>query len=147
MSNGIKQSDCKFYVNEEERTIVCVIENTQDMVLDYIMDHFNFPDLELDAAYGKLREELKMPRSFIGKAVCSENDEWDVELGCLIAFSRMKNKVYTSFFKRANLFVQTIDRRLNEIISNFNDFGLNLENKREALEAAIEHQTNKEGDD
>ena len=35
---GIKMSDCRFYVNEKERTVVCVIPDTDHMVLDYIWE-------------------------------------------------------------------------------------------------------------
>ena len=38
--NGVKMSDCRFYVNEEKRTVVCVIPNTQNMVIDFILDNF-----------------------------------------------------------------------------------------------------------
>ena len=36
---GIKMSDCKFYVNEEERIVVCVIPKTKYMVEDFIKDY------------------------------------------------------------------------------------------------------------
>ena len=141
--NEIKMSDCRFYVNEEERTVVCVIPDTRKMVLNFIKDHFSFKDVNLYEAiniwgskwYGK----LKLPASFMGKAVCAEEDEWNEETGRLIAFSRAKDKCYKSFFKRANMFVQTIDKRLGEMITVFNDFGLKLENKRDMLQAQIDN--------
>ena len=34
--NGIKMSDCRFYVNEEERTVICVIPNTRCMLLNWV---------------------------------------------------------------------------------------------------------------
>ena len=50
--NGIKMSDCKFYVDKEKRTIVCVIPSvivnngkqsyTKNMVFDFIDDNFDF---------------------------------------------------------------------------------------------------------
>jgi hypothetical protein len=87
-----------------------------------------------------------MPVSFMGKAVCAPEDEWNEETGRLIAFSRAKDKCYKSFFKRANLLVQTVDRRLGDMITTFNDFGLKLDSKREALQKVIECQIKKEGD-
>lgn len=135
---GIKMSDCKFYVDESARTVVCVIPNTQLMVTDFIHEHFRWKDMDfwLGLEY-ILEDQLTMPRSFMGKAVCAPEDEWNEELGKLIAFSRAKNKCYKSFFKRANSFVQTLDRRLSDMIEEFNDFGLRLEDKREALEDQI----------
>ena len=148
---GIKMSDCRFYVNEAERTVVCVIpqviENdnyrsiTSNMVIEFIRDNFEFP--EFDFGYSieaKLFDELKMPSSFMGKAVCSPEDEWNEETGKLIAFSRAKNKCYRSFFKRANHYAQVIDKRLGDIIDSFNDFGLKLEDKRQELEKRIGEQ-------
>lgn len=146
--NGIKMSNCRFYVNEAERTVVCVIPQfveegnwrkfTSDMVTDFIQDNFMFPEIDFNYSMeSKLTDELKMPGTFMGKAVCSPDDEWNEEIGKMIAFSRAKDKCYKSFFKRANHFIQTIDRRLGDMIEKFNDFGMKLEDKRVGLEQKI----------
>lgn len=143
--NGIKMSDCRFYVNEGERVVVCVIPNTRRMVGDFIREHFQFNDVNF--WYGLENVHMTdMPNSFMGKAVCAPEDEWDEELGRKIAFSRAKDKCYKSFFKRANMLVQTVDRRLGDMINTFNDLGLKLSEKREALESDIESKIKKEGD-
>lgn len=145
--NGIKMSDCRFYVNEEARTVVCVIPNTQYMVKDFIGEHFHwsgdfdFSDYNLNY---KLSDELNMPNSFVGKAVCAPEDEWNEETGKLVAFSRAKDKCYKSFFKRANMFVQKLNGRQEDMIDIFNHFGTKLENKREALQAQIDSRIYKE---
>lgn len=147
--NGIKMSDCKFYVNEAERTVVCVIPKTRDMVIDFILEHFAFSDINM---YDSLNfwdttqsfyKKIEMPTSFMGKAVCAPEDEWDEELGRLIAFSRAKDKCYQSFFKRANLLVQTFDRRLGDMIDMFNNFGLKLEDKRAGIQQKIDERIGK----
>lgn len=150
---GIKMSDCRFYVNEEARTVVCVIPDTENMLREFIRENFNFPELDFDYAIVDwsrgFRGTLNMPDSFRGKAVCAEEDEWDEELGRLIAFSRAKDKCYKSFFKRANLFVQAIDRRLGDIIDCFNVFGLQLTDKQEGMQQRIDEKigdNEKEGD-
>lgn len=149
--NGIKMSDCRFYVNEEKKTVVCVIPDTRRILLRFIDDHMSNKDVNLSDAInglwssGNFIDQLNLPNSFMGKAVCSDEDTWDEEVGRMIAFSRAKDKCYKSFFRRANLFVQTVDRRLQEAIDVFNDFGTKLEVKREALEAKIEEKI-KEGD-
>lgn len=153
--NGIKMSECKFYVDEEARVVVCVIppfveegnwrKFTSDMVTDFIADNFQFP--EIDFRYSlesKLTDELRMPSTFVGKAVCAPEDEWNEETGKMIAFSRAKDKCYKSFFKRANKFIQAVDRRLGDMIERFNDFGLKLEDKRAALQNQIDERTNVE---
>lgn len=143
--NGIKMSDCRFYVDEDARTIVCVIPKTQDLVTDFIRENFQFSDINMydmiDFWNRRFMHEINMPNTFIGKAKCAKEDNWDVELGKMIAFSRAKDKCYKSFFKRANKFVQTIDRRLGDMITVFNDFGVKLENKRENLQQRIEEMT------
>lgn len=144
--NGIKMSDCKFYVDEEARTVVCVIPNklgehkfTKNMISDFIEDNFRFNDLDMQFGldYDWVDKAIEMPSSFMGKAVCAPEDEWDEETGRIIAFSRAKDKCYKSFFKRANKLVQMVDRRLGDMITQFNDFGMKLENRREALQAKI----------
>jgi hypothetical protein len=145
--NGIKMSDCKFYVDEDARVIVCVIPNVHDLLQDFISQHFSWGNINVEWAVGyQFNKQLEMPNSFMGKAVCAPEDEWDVELGKKIAFSRAKDKCYKSFFKRANLLVQTFDKRLGDMIETFNNFGLKLEVKREALESQIEGAIKKEGD-
>jgi len=139
--NGIKMSDCKFYVNETERVVVCVIPHTRKMVNDFIQQHFSFGDIDFWFALRDV-DKVRMPDSFIGKAVCSSDDEWDEELGKMIAFSRAKDKCYRSFFKRANRFVQAVDARLGDMINLFNGFGLKLDNKREALQNQIDERMN-----
>ena len=142
--NGIKMSDCKFYVDKDARTVVCVIPNTRNLVIEFIIDNFEFEDIDLTASmWNKFSKSLYMPRSFMGKAVCAEEDEWNEETGRLIAYSRAKDKCYKSFFKRANHYVQTIDKRLNDVVNTFNDFGTKLEDKRVAIGQQIDELTGK----
>lgn len=136
--NGIKMKDCKFYVDEKARTVVCVIPKTRNMLNNFISDNFQFRDIDIYYAIDPSSLNLDMPYSFMGKAVCSPEDEWNEELGRKIAFARAKDKCYKSFFKRANMLVQTVDRRLGDMIDTFNNFGLKLESKREALQHQID---------
>ena len=141
--NGIKMSDCKFYVNEAERTVVCVIPNTEYMLNDFISEHFSFNDCDIEEALYMSRGSYRMPKSFMGKAVCSKEDEWDEELGRMIAFSRAKDKCYKSFFRRANTLINTFDGRLGDMIMAFNTMGAKLDAKRNQLEHMIEERTQK----
>lgn len=139
--NGIKMSDCRFYVNPEARTVVCVVPHTENMVINFIKDHCRWGDINLwYSIEPKLTQALWMPNSFVGKAVCAKEDEWDEETGRLIAFSRAKDKCYKSFFKRANTFIQAIDNRMNMAMDIFNDFGMKLQQKQEALQTRIDEQ-------
>ena len=137
--NGIKMSDCRFYVNEEERVVICVIPNTQDKFLEYIYD-MEKSRHKVGFIYGWFFEQndLRLPKQFIGKAVCSKEDEWNEETGRMIAFSRAKSKFYKSFFKRANILVNTIDKALTSMVDTFNSFGDVLNQKDLDLMSAIE---------
>jgi len=140
--NGIKMSDCRFYVNEDERVVVCVIPNTRDMVTEFIWDHFQWNDVDMTMAVRyPLTDKLNMPNSFIGKAKCAPEDEWNEETGKLIAFAKAKDKCYKSFFKRATKLVQTVDARLGDMMDKFNDFGMQLEDKREGMQQRINELT------
>ncbi len=138
MEINIKMDKCKFFVDEEKRTVVCVIENTRDLVLDF----FNLKNVfwqdsptNLVNIYVNYRLEhrLRLPERFVGKTVCADEDEWNEEVGRLIAFNRAKHKLNTSFFKRAQEFVTEVDIAFNNMISNVNEYGARLEvgaNKR-----------------
>lgn len=133
---GIKMSDCKFYVDEAKRTVVCVVPRTHNMVAQFLHDSCEFNDVWFGGS--RLRDKIEMPKSFSGKAVCSPDDEWNEEIGKKLAFKRAKEKVYTSFFKRASTYVNTIDRRLNEMITRFNDFGAKLDENQKKLTDELE---------
>jgi len=137
--NGIKMSDCKFYVDEAARTIVCVIPDTKGMLIDFTYDHFAFSDFKVWGALDwNIEKVLRMPNSFMGKAVCAAEDEWNEETGKLIAYSRAKDKCYKSFFKRANSLVQLMDRRLGDMITIFNGLGNKLDEKKNKIDQKIE---------
>ena len=143
MKPQIKQKDCKFIVKPEERMVICVIDNNvSDMVIDFIRDEATFNDIEIYSFYD-FEKKLRMPHSFMGKAVCAPEDEWNEALGRKIAYSRAKNKLYTSFFKRANFFVQAVDKRLGDMIEKFNIFGNTLDDDRQKLDDEIEQALQK----
>ena len=138
MKVNIKKEDCKFIVKPDQRVVVCVIEGShiRTLLTDFVSD-FYFRDLDLYVPHPAAKK-LEMPGSFIGKAVCAPEDEWNEETGRKIAYSRAKHKLYMSFFKRANLYVQIIDRRLNDIMTQFNELGEALSENQDKLEEEIE---------
>lgn len=141
---GIKMKDCKFYVNEEKHTVICVIPNTHDLLHKFIFEHFKFPYVSIKWGLTlKGYDVCELPSSFMGKAVCSADDEWDEELGRRIAFSRAKDKCYKSFFRRANWLIQTVDGCLNQMLDQFNSFGEKCQENKDRLDASIEHYLDK----
>lgn len=138
--NGIKMSDCRFYVDEEARTIVCVIavDGMEDMLINFVNDNFHFNDVCLDWAINThFYDRLEMPKSFMGKAVCSDEDEWDEEAGKLLAFKRAKTKFYNSFFKRANILMRALDNRLDDMVEAFGQLGLKIEDNMDAIDKKL----------
>lgn len=131
MEINIKMKDCKFFVDEEKRTVVCKIENTSNLVFEF----FNIDKITWDNDANRLvniypnyrlEKKLVLPDCFIGKAVCAPEDEWNEEVGRLIAFNRAKMKLNTSFFKRAQEYVTEIDAAFNDMVTRVNEYGARL---------------------
>lgn len=137
---SIKRSDCKFYVNEEKRTVVCVIPGTENLFLHFVASNFEFTDMEF-CFYGNLLHSFWMPQSFMGKAVCSGEDEWDEETGRLIAYTRARDKLYKSFYRRANAYVDLINDHIFDVIETFNELGSRVSKWQETLEEEVEKKT------
>lgn len=139
MRFNITTDNAKFFVNKEKKTVVCVIEDTRKLFHDFVNTNFRI-STDCDQIYNCthgingydsiLDEKMLMPNKFVGIAKCGENDEWDENIGRIIAFSRAKNNLITSFFKCAQTYVYYIDNWLNEAVNIFNTLGLKLsENK------------------
>ena len=145
MGIKIHRRDCKFIVKPEDRMVVCIIEGDHiaNMLLDYI-DEISGDSIEVWPVGRKMRGQLTLPRSFVGKAVCAEGDTWNEELGRKLAYSRAKNKLYTSFFKRANTFVNELDYKISRMITGLNNFGAKLDDQRIGLEQSIDEMLQKE---
>ena len=131
MEINIKMDKCRFFVDEEKRTVICVIEDTHNLVrnffdLNYLWDENNVDSVRFEP-YGKLNKFMFLPDRFVGKAVCAPEDEWNEEVGRLIAFDRAKKKLATSFFKRAQEYVTKIDIAFNDMITRVNEYGARLE--------------------
>ena len=134
MKFNVTTENAKFFIDESKRVVVCVIEDTERMFLDFVDDNFKIGfecDFDYNANhkfsnYYTFKNKLYMPNKFIGVARCSENDEWNEEVGCLIAFSRAKDNLLNSFFKRANTYINTLDIWVNEAANTLNALGEKL---------------------
>ena len=121
--------DCNFYVNQNERIIVCVLEGTQYMFLNYVSNKLNFSYIFTDDTFFK---KLNMPNRFVGIARCAEDDTWNEEFGRKIAYLRLREKVYHSFFNRAKLYIDTLDGILEKDVQTINLFGEKIEHELES---------------
>lgn len=135
MNYYFSMEDCNFYVDEEKRTIACVLENTKYMFTKFIGDK-----LYLDpwccsfngADNSKLIFALHMPNRFVGVAKCATEDTWDVELGKKIAYLRLREKVYRSFFNKARHYIDTLDEYLERSAMEINRMGEKLDKEMES---------------
>lgn len=141
MKFNVKPSDCQFVVNEKNKTVVCIYEGCQRDFIDFINNNCKlisifgyYPHTPSELLY----KQMLMPNKFIGVAVCGQDDEWNEKTGRLIAFSRMKDKLNKSFFKRANTFFGTVDKWLNETVDLLNTIGDKLEVNQERRHTRIQ---------
>lgn len=142
MSFGIKKSDCRFYINKDERTVICVISDAKEAVINFI-ENLGLKDMYICTTYKVDKNHLMMPNTFIGKAVCSEDDEWDEEVGCNLAYARAKHKFYRSFFKRGQYYTDLIQKTFYDVCDEFNRVGEKVSAQMDKLYASIEEQTEK----
>lgn len=121
---NIKPSDAKYIVDEKKKVVVCVIDKTEYLFMDFANENFKIAPWTFMT--DKFTTKMHMPNKFIGVATCSEDDEWNVETGKLIAFSRAKDKVNKSFFKRANTYINFLDRAADEAANTLTIIGEKL---------------------
>ena len=136
----IKMKDCRFFVNEEKRTVACAIDNTRRLFRDYIESELKM-GFFVDYGYvnnKRIMNALKMPSRFTGTAHCSLEDTWNVETGKLIAFKRAKEKLYGSFFRHANTFMNEIDKVLDRGEVQLNKMGEKVSRNLDHLDKVIE---------
>lgn len=129
---NVKPEECKYYIDEEKRKIVCVIDHTENMFINFADHNFVLTadcvdNIWRDSRRTRLYDQLKMPSRFWGIATCNPEDEWNEETGKLIAYSQAKDKLNKSFFKRANRYVDTLDKHLNNSVAILNKLGDRLE--------------------
>ena len=134
MNYHFSMEDCNFYVDEKKRTIACVLENTQQMFHNYINDKlyiscWGLPGIEQIA---KFEAALDMPNRFVGIAKCAAEDKWDEELGKKIAYLRLREKVYHSFFNKAKHYIDTFDNYLERSVMEINKMGEKLDKEMES---------------
>lgn len=140
----IKQKNCKFKVDEEKRTVVCWIEGycVRKMAHNFLCDH-NIDIFGMRPVMGgmdKIKKIVNLPYRVTGIAVCSAEDEWNEELGRLIAFNKMKNKLDRLFLKHVQSCVSYIDSTLEKMIDAAEAFGRKSAEATERRNAAIENE-------
>lgn len=80
-------SEVRYYINKDKRTVVCKIIGCCDIALrrlDKFAPHFDY--------YYRYIGEYDIPDEFYGTAKCAPEDEWDEEYGKKLALTRAKQK-------------------------------------------------------
>ena len=136
---NIQPEQCNFYVNKEKRTVVCVINVGRHLPMCFIEE---FCYKEPDFFEQKLMPNC-IPTRFVGKAICSESDEWDEELGKEIAFTRAKRKYMTSLFKSLQGWINKCDELLLNSLNTINTFGQKVAADLDYHDGLIQKKLNK----
>ncbi len=100
----------KYYVNEDERTVVCALVQCHDDAYKYII-------ARIPGYIPKtfLQGRMDMPDKFIGKSVCAPGDTWDRQYGCQLAYFRAIQKYDRSFSKVLVRFINAFFTEGSEI--------------------------------
>ena len=136
----IKPENCKFIIKETERKVICIFNDTQSMFINYAEQYCPigcYCDYQAIATK-TLSDKLIMPKQFVGIATCSPTDQWDEKIGRTIAFSRLKDKIIASFFRRANTYFNTLDKWLDLFANQVNGLGIRLEDDTKKRHEYIE---------
>lgn len=96
-----------FYVNEEKKTVVCVLDYA--MIMPHAVYEFG------RNAYSSIGCYLPMGGSVRAKAKCHKDDKFDVQVGENIAFARAENMAYTEVFSKLRDYAKGLEFLYNRI--------------------------------
>ena len=85
----------RYDVDRSKRTVTATIENCQSDLFRWVIKRFGSTNLSPKLAITLeeySRKNLDIPDSCVGKAVCAEEDEFDVETGKILAARRAQEK-------------------------------------------------------
>ena len=120
----VSKEDVVYVVDEKKRKVVAYVEGTKYELVNFISENKGILPDWFDLP--KLHNKLLMPDKFIGIATCSPDDEWNPEIGKLIAYHRMKTNMSKSFFKHAETYYKLMLKKIDETIDLVNVYGNKL---------------------
>lgn len=120
----VSKEDVVYIVDEKKRKVVAYVEGTKYELVNFISENKGILPDWFDMP--KLHNKLLLPNKFIGIATCSPDDEWNPEIGKLIAYHRMKTNMSKSFFKHAETYYKLMLKKINETIDLINIYGNKL---------------------
>ena len=120
----VSKEDVIYIVDEKKRKVVAYVEGTKYELVNFISENKGILPNWFDLP--KLHNKLLMPDKFVGIATCSPDDEWNPEIGKLIAYHRMKTNMSKSFFKHAETYYKLMLKKVDETIDLINVYGNKL---------------------
>ena len=120
----VSKEDVVYIVDEKKRKVVAYVEGTKYELVNFISENKGILPDWFDMP--KLHDKLLLPNKFIGIATCSPDDEWNPEIGKIIAYHRMKTNMSKSFFKHAETYYRLMLKKINETVDLINIYGNKL---------------------
>ena len=120
----VSKEDVIYIVDEKKRKVVAYVEGTKYELVNFISENKGILPNWFDLP--KLHNKLLMPDKFVGIATCSPDDEWNPEIGKLIAYHRMKTNMSKSFFKHAETYYKLMLKKIDETVDLINIYGNKL---------------------
>ena len=120
----VSKEDVVYIVDEKKRKVVAYVEGTKYELVNFISENKGILPDWFDLP--KLHNKLLLPNKFVGIATCSPDDEWNPEIGKLIAYHRMKTNMSKSFFKHAETYYKLMLKKIDETIDLINIYGNKL---------------------
>lgn len=140
----VSKEDVIYIVDEKKRKVVAYVEGTKYELVNFISENKGILPDWFDMP--KLHNKLLMPDKFVGIATCSPDDEWNPEIGKLIAYHRMKTNMSKSFFKHAETYYKLMLKKVNETVDLINIYGNKLTaNYKRRIETINQTVGNAEG--
>ena len=129
----------KYYIDEENKTVVAVLKGTMFDAHKTIMKCVGRSE---ESFFGCTPTwNTLIPDSFTGKAKCSEHDVWDVEIGkavakqkCLEKYYKAKDNAIFKWYENARMKMSKMDA----LIFDIEESRKFSRRKREAIENLIE---------
>lgn len=126
MGLGVNKKNCRFYVDEAARVVVCVIPDTRPTFINFLEENLYQNEIRLPLPNYR---DYDFPSSISAKAKCAPEDEWDEEFGRELAYRRAKEKYYRYFFNLTDKYFAYIENQVSRCAELFNGIQARLNKK------------------
>lgn len=126
MGLGVNKKNCRFYVDEAARVVVCVIPDTRLTFINFLEENLYQNEIMLPLPN---YSDYDFPSSISAKAKCAPEDEWDEEFGRELAYQRAKEKYYRYFFNLTDKYFTYIENQVSRCAELFNGIQARLNKK------------------